>query len=213
MSEEVEIKESAFKSPAVTRKLEEGGAPKPRTRQAETKVLAQEKEDKSLTVVAPTPHLGLTREEMNWAALAHASIVLTLLLGISTGGIAAILGPIIPAIIWYVFRDRSEYVEEQARQATIFQLAGILALLALAVVGAVLVAAGWVVSAVLVILLVGLLLLPVMAIVTLLWGVAIVALPIAQVAYGCYAAVEAYSGRPFRYRWVADQIDRYQSQA
>ena len=52
-----------------------------------------------------------------------------------------------------------------------------------------------------------------MAIVTLLWGVAIVALPIAQVIYGCYAAVETYSGRPFRYRWVADQIDRYQSQA
>jgi hypothetical protein len=39
------------------------------------------------------------------------------------------------------------------------------------------------------------------------------ALPIAQVVYGCYAAVETYSGRPFRYWWVADQIDRYQSQA
>jgi uncharacterized Tic20 family protein len=215
MSEEVEFQESAsVKSPAVTRKLEEGGSPKPRPRQAETKVLAPEGEsDTSLAVVAPTPHLGLTREEMNWAALAHASILLTLLLGISTGGIAAILGPIVPAIIWYAFRDKSEYVEEQARQATIFQLAGILALLTLAIVGAILVAAGWVVSAVLVILLVGLLLLPVMAIVTLLWGVAIVALPIAQVVYGCYAAVETYSGRPFRYRWIADQIDRYQTQA
>ena len=212
MSEEVEIQEST-KSPAVTRKLDEGGAPKPRPRQAETKVLAQEQDDRSVAVLAPTPHLGLTREEMNWAALAHGSILLTLLLGISTGGIAAILGPIVPAIIWYAFRDKSEYVEEQARQATIFQLAGLLALLALVVVGAVLVATGWVVSAVLVVLLVGLLLLPVMAVVTLLWGVAIVALPIAQVVYGCYAAVETYSGRPFRYRWVADQIDRYQSQA
>jgi uncharacterized Tic20 family protein len=214
MSEEIEAQEATPKSPAVTRKLEEGGSPKPRSRQAETKVLAQEDEEgRSLAVVTPTPHLGLTREEMNWAALAHVSILLTLLLGISTGGIAAVLGPIIPAIIWYVFREKSEYVEEQARQATIFQLAGILALLALAVVGAILVAAGWVVSAVLVILLVGLLLLPVMAIVTLLWGVAIVALPIAQVIYGCYAAVEAYSGRPFRYKWIADQIDRYQAQA
>ncbi len=212
MSEEVEIQESA-KAPAVTRKLGEGGAPKPRPRQAETKVLAPEQEDKAVAVVAPTPHLGLTREEMNWAALAHASILLTLLLGISTGGIAAILGPIVPAIIWYAFRHKSEYVEEQARQATIFQLTGLLALLALVVVGAILVAVGWVVSAVLVILLVGLLLLPVMAIVTLLWGVGLMALPIAQVVYGCYAAVETYSGRPFRYWWVADQIDRYQSQA
>lgn len=213
MSEEVEIQES-IKSPAVTRKLEEGASSKSRPRQAETKVLASEdKADTSVAVVAHAPRLGLSREEMSWAAMAHASILLTFLLGITTGGIAAILGPIVPAIIWYAFREKSEYVEEQARQATIFQLAGILALLALVVVGAILVAAGWVVSAVLVILLVGLLLLPVMAIVTLLWGVAIVALPIAQVIYGCYAAVEAYSGRPFRYKWVADQIDRYQAQA
>jgi uncharacterized Tic20 family protein len=213
MSEEVEIQEVA-KSPAVTQKLEEGASSKPRPRQAETKVLAPEEDaDVSVAVVAPTPRLGLTREEMNWAALAHASILLTFLLGVTTGGLAAILGPIVPAIIWYAFREKSEYVEEQARQATIFQLVGILALLALVVVGAILVAAGWVVSAVLVILLVGLLLLPVMAIVTLLWGVAIVALPIAQVIYGCYAAVETYSGRPFRYKWVADQIDRYQAQA
>ena len=38
-------------------------------------------------------------------------------------------------------------------------------------------------------------------------------LPIAQVVYGCYAALEAYNGRPFRYRWVADLIDRYEAQA
>lgn len=214
MPEEVKIQESKSTSPAVTRKLEEGASSKSRPRQAETKVLAPEdKADTSVAVVAHAPRLGLSREEMSWAAMAHASILLTFLLGITTGGIAAILGPIVPAIIWYAFRGKSEYVEEQARQATIFQLAGILALLALVVVGAILVAAGWVVSAVLVILLVGLLLLPVMAIVTLLWGVAIVALPIAQVIYGCYAAVEAYSGRPFRYKWVADQIDRYQAQA
>jgi uncharacterized Tic20 family protein len=215
MSEEIEIQEGAsVKAPAVTRKLEEGASPVSRPRRVETKVLEPEgKVDTSLAVVTPIPHLGLTREEMNWAALAHASILLTILLGISTGGIAAILGPIVPAILWYAFREKSVYVAEQARQATIFQLAGILAVLVLAVVGAILVAAGWVVSAVLVILLVGLLLLPVMAIVTVLWAVAIVALPIAQVIYGCYAAVEAYSGRPFRYLWIADQIDRYQTQA
>jgi uncharacterized Tic20 family protein len=59
---------------------------------------------------------------------------------------------------------------------------------------------------------VGLILLPIMLIVTLAWIVAIVALPIAQVVYGCYAALEAYNGRPFRYHWIADMMDRYQSQ-
>ncbi len=196
-----------------TRKLEEGvESPKPRPRRAETKKLAPDPE-MALEVVAPAPHLGLSREEMSWAALAHASILLTLLLGLASGGMAAILGPIVPAIIWYVFRDKSEYVVEQARQATLFQLAGIVALLTLTVVGALLVGVGWAVSAVLVVVLIGLILLPIMLLVTLLWVVAIVALPIVQVVYGCYAAIEAFNGRPVRYWWVADMIDRYHARA
>ena len=211
MSEEM-VKE---KSPRVTQKLgSENETPKPRPRRVETKKLEPEVEmENSVEVVTPAPHLGLTRDETNWAALAHASILLTLLLGVLTGGIAVFLGPIVPALIWYAYRGKSEYVTEQARQATIFQVAGLLALLALAIVGAILVAVGWAVSAVLVIVLIGLVLLVVMAIVTLLWGAAIIALPITQVVYGCYAALEAYNGRPFRYWWVADVIDRYQAQA
>jgi uncharacterized Tic20 family protein len=219
MSEEIgDVQEPVSRettSPAITRKLNaENEAPKRRARRPETRKLEPEVEaEKSLTVMTAPPHLGLTRDEMTWAALAHASILLTLLLGVSTGGIAAILGPIVPAIVWYVFRDRSEYVVEQARQATIFQLAGILGLLALAIVGAIVIAAGWVVSAVLVVVLIGLILMPVMLIVTLAWVAAVVALPVVQVVYGCYAALEAYNGRPFRYWWIADVIDRYQSEA
>ena len=206
---------SEEKSPKVTKKLEKGAeVPKPRPRRAETKKLEQEVEmEKAVEVVNPAPHLGLTRDETNWAALAHASNLLTLQLGLATGGIAVFLGPIVPALIWYAFRAKSEYVTEQARQATIFQVAGLLALLALAVVGAILVAVGWAVSAVLVIVLIGLLLLVVMLIVTLLWGAALIVLPIAQVVYGCYAALETYNGRPFRYWQIADVIDRYQAQA
>ena len=209
MSEEM-VKE---KSPRVTQKLEpEAETAKPRPRRVETKKLEPEPEmEKSLEAVAPVPHLGLTRDETNWAALAHASILLTLILGVASGGIAVFLGPIVPALIWYAYRDKSEYVTEQARQATIFQVAGLLALLALAIVGAILVVVGWAVSAVLVIVLIGLLLLVVMLIVTLLWGAALIALPIAQVVYGCYAALEAYNGRPFRYWRIADAIDRYQA--
>lgn len=196
----------------VTQKLgADNGPSRPAPRRAATQKLP-EGEERLPRAVVPVAHLGLTREEMNWAAVAHASILVTLLLGISTGGLAAIFGALIPALIWYAYRDKSEYVVEQARQATIFQLAGIVALLALAIVGAVMVAIGWAVSAVLLIVLIGLLLLPVMLIVTLLWAGAVVALPVVQVVYGCYAAVETYHGRPFRYRWVAGLIDRYQAQ-
>jgi uncharacterized Tic20 family protein len=197
----------------VTRKLDPGAeTPTPRPRRAETRKLEEEPEAPSRAVVR-SPQLGLTREETTWAGLAHASILITLLLGLASGGIAAILGPIIPAIIWYVYRDKSDYVADQARQATIFQLTGFVALLVLAVVGAILVALGWAVSAVLTVVLIGLLLLPIMLIVTLLWVAAFVALPIAMVVYGCYGALEAYNGRPFRYYWIADMIDRYEAQA
>jgi hypothetical protein len=164
-------------------------------------------------VVTPQPRLGLTRDELTWAALAHASVLITLILGMGTGGLGVVFGVAIPAIIWYVYRDKSEYVVDQARQATIFQIAGIVALLALVIVGALLLVVGWTVAGVLTVVLVGLLLIPVALILTLLFVVAVVALPIAQAVYGCYAAVEAYNGRPFRYRWVADLIDRYQAQA
>ena len=198
---------------AQTKKLHPGvEAVKPRARRAETRKLDSEPEARSPALVS-SPHLGLTREELTWAALAHASILLTLLLGLASGGIAAILGPIVPAIIWYAYRDKSDFVADQARQATIYQLAGFVALLALAIAGAILIAVGWAVSAVLVVVLVGLILLPVMLIVTLVWVVAIVALPIVLVVYGCYAALEAYNGHPFRYYWIAEMMDRYQAQS
>ncbi|MGD8398815.1 MAG: DUF4870 domain-containing protein [Anaerolineae bacterium] len=213
MSEIEQSAELEGQAPGVTRKLEtETEATAPRQRRAETRKL-EEDVIQAPIVAEPAARLGLTRQEMNWAAVAHASILVTLLLGISSGGLAAILGPIIPAIIWYVYRDESEYVADQARQATMFQLAGIVALVALAIVGSLIMAIGWAVSAVLVVILIGLLLLPIMLVVTLIWVAGVVVLPIAQVVYGCYAALEAYNGRPFRYWWIADLIDRYQAQA
>jgi uncharacterized Tic20 family protein len=200
------------KAPAVTQKLGEGGAAEPRAKQAETRKL-DAVSDRMAGAVVPAPHLGLIREETRWAAIAHASVLVTLVLGIATGGLAAILGPIIPALIWYGYREKSNYVMEQARQATIFQLVGVIGLFALALVGALAVAIGWTVSAVLLIVLVGILLMLIMLVVTLLWGAALVALPIVQVVYGCYAALEAYNGRPFRYWWIADLIDRYETQS
>ena len=203
---------TATQGPVITRRLDPGAEASPRPRRPETVKLDMENDPQPGAGASPA-RLGLTRQEMNWAAAAHASILLSLLLGVATGGIGAILGPIVPGLIWYAHRDQSAYVTEQARQATIFQLAGLAALLALAIAGALLVAVGWTVSAILVIVLVGLILLPVMLVVTLLWVVGIVALPILQVVYGCYAALEAYNGRRFRYWWIADLIDRYQAQS
>ena len=176
-------------------------------------VMPAEEEKPSAVVPKQAPYLGLTRDEMTWAALAHASILVTLAIGLATGGLGAIVGVALPAIIWYAHRGKSDYVVSQARQATIFQLAGIVGLLVLAVGGAILLTVAWVASALLVLVLVGLILLPLVLILTLLWVVVVVGLPIAQVVYGCYAAVETYNGRSFRYRWVADLMDQYMGKA
>lgn len=159
------------------------------------------------------PRLGLTRDEMNWAAIAHGSAVLTLLLAIATSGVGALLGVAVPAIIWYVYRNRSEYVAEQARQATVFQLAGIVGMLGLALVGAIAIVLVWVVTGLLSAVLIGLLLIPLALVLTLLFVVAVVGLPVAMGIYGAYGASEAYNGRPFRYRWIADLVDRYVAHA
>jgi uncharacterized Tic20 family protein len=159
------------------------------------------------------PHLGLTRAEMNWAAVAHGSVLLTVLLGVATGGPGALVGVAIPAAIWAVYRGKSEYVADQARQATMFQLLGMAALLALAIAGTLLLVVGWVVAALLTIVLVGLVLIPVMIVVTVLFVIALVSLPVAQVLYGCYGAAEASSGRPFRYKWVSEIMDRRTAQS
>ncbi|MGW8179549.1 MAG: hypothetical protein ACWGQW_12445, partial [bacterium] len=61
----VDIELEAPKSPAVTQKLQPGNdVPQPRTRRPETQKLEIDPD-----MIMPAPHLGLTREEMNCAAL------------------------------------------------------------------------------------------------------------------------------------------------
>lgn len=66
-----------------------------------------------------------TSDERILAALAHASILLSVVTS-GLGGIVAAL------VIWLVQRDRSRYVAFQALQATIYQLVGTIVLGALA---------------------------------------------------------------------------------
>ncbi len=158
--------------------------------------------------VKPEPRTVPTRDDLTMAALAHASILITFLIGVGSGGLGAILGVLVPLAIWYGYREKSEYTAKQALQATVYQVASVLAVLIFVVVGALLVVVGWTISGALAAVLIGLCLMPFALLVTLLLVVGILVLPIAQVIYGLYAANETYKGRDFRYRWVADWIDQ-----
>ena len=159
------------------------------------------------TELATPVKTGPTSNERIWAALAHASVLLTFALGVSTGGLAVIVAALVPLAIWLVFRDRSRFVAFHAMQATTFQLAALAAWLGLLVLGLVVLIPAWIVTVLLMVVLIGFLLLPVVLVLTIAVAAALALLPFAVLVYGLYAAFEVYGGKPFRYWLVADWIE------
>jgi uncharacterized Tic20 family protein len=154
-----------------------------------------------------TTQAGPSANERTWAALAHASILLTFALGVSTGGVAVVLAALVPLAIWLAFRDKSHFVAFHAMQATVFQLASMVAWIAILVGGLVVLIPAWIITALLLIVLIGFLLLPVVLVLTIALPVVLIVLPLASLVYGLYGALEVYGGRPFRYWKVADWIE------
>jgi uncharacterized Tic20 family protein len=116
------------------------------------------------------------QEERTWSALAHLSVFLNLFTGF--------LGPVAAGIIWLVYRDRSQQVAFQALQSAAYQIAWI-----------VLLGAGWALTGLLTLILIGFLLIPVMAIATVV--------PFVHMAYAAYRVSQ---GDDYRYPIVADLI-------
>ena len=117
-----------------------------------------------------------TQEERTWSALSHLSVFLNLFTGF--------LGPVAAGIIWLVYRDRSPQVAFHALQSAAYQVAWI-----------VLLGAGWALTGLLTLILIGFLLIPVMAIATVV--------PFVHMAYAAYRVSK---GDDYRYPIVADLI-------
>ena len=124
-------------------------------------------------------------DERTWAMLAHLSVLLNLVTGFL--GVAAAL------VIYLVYKDRSRYVAYQSMQAFLFQLifwAG----------GGLLIGIMWAVVGALSAVLIGILLIPFAAILTLVF----LLMPLIALAYGVVGAVHSSNGEDFRYFWVGD---------
>ena len=117
-----------------------------------------------------------TQEERTWSALAHLSVFLNLFTGF--------LGPVAAAVIWLVYKDRSPQVAFQALQSAGYQVAWM-----------VLLGAGWALTGLLTLILIGFLLIPVMAIATVV--------PFVHMAYAAYRVSK---GDDYRYPLVAELI-------
>src|SRR5918996_1857365 len=100
-----------------------------------------------------------TQEERTLSVLAHLSMFLNLVTGF--------LGPVAALVIWLVYRDRSTKVAFQALQSMWYQVAWLVILVA-----------GWTVTGILTIVLIGFLLMPAMALISVV--------PFVHGAYAAY---------------------------
>ena len=117
------------------------------------------------------------QQENSWSILAHLSLFLNLFTGF--------LGPIAALVIWLVYKDRSQKVAFHALQSMWYQVAWL-----------VLVGVGWAFTGLLMLVLIGFLLVPVMALLTLV-----------PFVHAAYAAYRVSQGEDYRYPFVADLIE------
>ncbi len=118
------------------------------------------------------------QDERTWSMLAHLSVLLNLITGIG--------GPIAALVIWLVYKDRSRRVAFHALQSLWYQVAW-----------AVLLFIGWTVTFILSFVFIGLLLIPVMLLVSLV-----------PFVHQCYAAYKVNQGVDYRYPVIADMVDK-----
>ncbi len=118
------------------------------------------------------------QEEKSWSVLAHLSVFLNLFTGF--------LGPVAALVIWLVYKDRSQKVAFHALQSMWYQVAWLVIL-----------TAGWIVTGILTIVLIGFLLMPAMAL-----------LSVVPFVHGAYAAYRVNRDGEYRYPFIADMIER-----
>lgn len=144
--------------------------------------------------------------ERMWAALAHASALITLIALFSTGpGVVFTL--LIPLAIYLIFRRRSEYVAYHALQAFTIQTVATIGAFTLLIVGAIILTILIIVSAIFSVILVGIPFLIIFSLMFLvLIGITLMA-PFAMLIYSMIAANAAWGGRNYRYPYIADWVD------
>ena len=157
--------------------------------------------------MADTADQSSPTDEWTTAALAHASILLTLLLAFA-GGVGALVGLAVPLVIYLSYRERSRFITVHALQSLAYQGAGALIYLVLVAVSAAAMAAAWTISGLLSAVVIGLLLMPLALVITILMVILLVGAPMAWVGYGLYAAYRVYQGEDFRYWLVGEWLER-----
>lgn len=152
--------------------------------------------------------LDISNEERLWAGIAHGSVAFTLLTGLLSGGFVVPFSIMLPLVLYFVFRTRSDYVAFHAMQSFVLALSGTVGLLLLFIVGSITWVVGLIVALLLMLVLVGFILVPLWLIVGVVLGLAGSVLPIGIFILSLIAAFETYNGRDYRYPFIAPWVDR-----
>jgi len=159
---------------------------------------------------AKSKRWDVDRNERRWAALAHASTLLTVAVALPSFGAGTLLTIFVPLLIYFAFRNKSDYVAFHALQAFTIQLVGTVGWFTLVLVGGLAWGLMLLVSLVLILVVVGAVLFPMILLLGALAFVASFALPVGMVIYSIIAAIETWNGHDYRYpyiaRWVEHQL-------
>lgn len=135
-------------------------------------------------VTPPSPQAPLTvAEERQWAMLAH--------LGVLANLVSGFLGPVVPLVIYMIYKERSRYVAYQSLQALIFQLIWWIG-------GGILTGIAWAITGALSAVVIGLLCIP--------FACLISAMPLVALVYGIYGGIQTNQGQDFKYWLVGDWV-------
>lgn len=115
------------------------------------------------------------QDERTWSIVAHLSVL---------AGLIGLM-PLGALIVWLLYKDKSEKVRFHSLQALFYQLAWLVVLIV-----------GWTLSFALAVVLIGFLMMPIMALLSLV-----------PFIHGCYAAYKVSQGVEYRYPYIADRID------
>jgi uncharacterized Tic20 family protein len=151
---------------------------------------------------------GLTDDDRLWAALAHASFLLTIVMSFVTDGWAALALVFAPLALYFSFRDKSDFIAYHALQAFAAQVIGTIGWIAILLVGSLIFAIAIAISGLASIVLIGI---PFVILFSLLFVVFVVAMlfvPLAVLILSIAGALYTYSGKDFRYPFIASSIDR-----
>lgn len=173
-----------------------------RIRAAEVESAPALKAKRSMPLVRTS---STAEDERMWAAIAHGSALLTLLIGGLTGGLAVLFMLFIPLGIYFAYRQRSEYVAYHALQAFALQVLCTVGWLVILVGGAVL---GGLLCVLLAITIIGIPLAVLAALAIALFAIGSLALPLGMPVFGALAAWKAYQGEWYRYPRIGNWIDR-----